>query len=123
MAKKAAGKPSTVAPRRFPRNSNLFKPIDPAPEVIAALYPDEPAAPLPEPEQNKSLEPTGPQISRAIRAARSIWTPDGKPPAGMLLETARGKVNALLADESQHLGLGEISPDTMKRAIDYLRSL
>jgi hypothetical protein len=40
----------------------------------------------------------------------------------MLIETARGKVNELLADESRRLGLGEISPDTMQRAIDYVRS-
>jgi len=96
------------------------EPPPPAPEPRKKSRPR--ANAFPPPKQNEPREPTGPQISRAIRGLKKIWPPDGKPPEGMLIETARGKVNELLADESRRLGLGEISPDTMQRAIDYVRS-
>jgi hypothetical protein len=44
MARKAAGKTSTVAPRRYSFDPNPFKPAEPSPEIVAAFYPDDKAA-------------------------------------------------------------------------------
>jgi hypothetical protein len=61
-----------------------------------------------------------PQFARALRALHKLFPPDGKVPAGMPVETARGQVVAELADESRRLGLGDPSWKVVSAAIKHL---
>src|SRR5262249_5858606 len=62
----------------------------------------------------------GRQIDRTKRALRKLFPPEGKIPAEMEVETARGRVAAELAEESRGLGLADPSWDVVNAAIKEL---
>jgi hypothetical protein len=88
-----------------------------------ALLPAAPSETPTPPSTSPSPRPPrrqGPQIDRAVRALRNLFPPDGKVPAGMGVETVRGKVAAALESESQDLGKADPSWDVVAAAIDQV---
>src|SRR5262245_24867569 len=120
----AAAEPSTPEPS-MPEPSTSEPPSSEAspPEKSPprASAPEASTTSSPAPAPSKASRPRrGRQIDRTKRALRKLFPPEGKIPAEMEVETARGRVAAELAEESRGLGLADPSWDVVNAAIKEL---
>ena len=63
----------------------------------------------------------GPQIRRVLPVLKKLYPPDGIVPDDVRTEFVRGRVNKELASDSKNQGLGDVSRDTVSRAVKRLQ--
>ena len=63
----------------------------------------------------------GTQIRRVLPVLKKLYPPDVIVPGDVLTEFVRGRVNKELASDSKNQGLGDVSRDTVSRAVKRLQ--
>src|SRR5262249_49552267 len=110
--------PSTPEPSSSEASTPEPSPPEASTPASTSTSPTSPTSPASPASSTSAPEHRhGPQIDRADRALCELFPPDGKIPANMTYETARGMVATHLAPESRTKGLADPSWKVVKVAV------